>query len=95
MAIKYYRLLDLLNKRGISKGELQKIASFSSATMAKISSHKPVNLSVINSICAALNCQPGDLMEYIPDAPPDGLMDKAVSAFTVQPEPDSETGGAL
>lgn len=65
MSIKYFKLLDMLNKKGISKGELQKTANFSSATMAKISSHKPINLSVIDSICKALQCQPGDIMEYI------------------------------
>lgn len=26
-----------------------------------------VDVSVINRICSALNCQPGDLMTYIPD----------------------------
>jgi DNA-binding Xre family transcriptional regulator len=65
MAIKYFKLLDMLNKKSVSKGELQKMACFSSATMAKISAHKPVNLSVIDSICEALNCQPGDIMEYV------------------------------
>ena len=67
MAIKYYKLLDMLNKKSVSKGELQKQACFSSATMAKISSHKPVNLSVVNAICRTFNCQPGDIMEYIPE----------------------------
>ena len=71
MAIKYYKLLDMLNKKGISKTRLQNIASFSSATMAKLSANKPVNLLIINSICAALDCQPGDIMEYIPDTPPE------------------------
>jgi len=67
MAIKYFKLLDMLNKKGISKGELQKIASFSSATMAKISSNKPVNLAIIDAVCAALHCQPGDVLEYVED----------------------------
>jgi DNA-binding Xre family transcriptional regulator len=65
MSIKYYKLLDMLNKKSIFKGELQKMAGFSSATMAKISSNKPVNISVIDAICKALNCQPGDIMEYV------------------------------
>jgi putative transcriptional regulator len=26
----------------------------------------------VNKLCALLNCQPGDLMEYVPDAVPDG-----------------------
>lgn len=69
MAIKFYKLLDLLNKRDISKGELQKKGGFSSATMAKISANESVSLDVINRICAALETQPGDIMEYIPDEP--------------------------
>lgn len=28
---------------------------------------KRIDVSVINRICAALNCQPGELLEYIPD----------------------------
>lgn len=67
MAIKFYKLLDLLNKRDISKGELQKKAGFSSATMAKISANENVSLDVINRICLALDTQPGDIMEYVPD----------------------------
>lgn len=68
MGIKYYKLLDLLNRREISKGQLQEMTGISSATMAKLSAHKHVSISVINSICAALDCQPGDIMEYVPDA---------------------------
>ena len=65
MAIKYFKLLDMINKKGMSKGELQRLADFSSATMAKLSSHKPVNLAVIDSICKVMGCQPGDIMEYM------------------------------
>lgn len=65
MSIKYYKLLDLLNKRKISKGRLQEMADISSATMAKISAGKPVSLEVINRICKALQVQPGDILEYI------------------------------
>ena len=67
MAIKYYKLLDMLNKKGLSKGDLQKMANFSSATMAKISSNENISLDVINKICAAFDCQPGDLLEYVPE----------------------------
>jgi len=68
MAIKYYKLLDMMNKRGIAKGELQEMAGFSSATMAKISSNKPVSLTVISDICKALACQPGDILEYVEES---------------------------
>ena len=67
MAIKYYKLLDLLNKRGIPKGELQKMAGFSSATMAKLSSNENVSLDIIDKICICLKIQPGDIMECVFD----------------------------
>lgn len=28
---------------------------------------KAVRLSTLNSICRALNCQPGDILQYVPD----------------------------
>lgn len=28
---------------------------------------KAVRLSTLDSICKALNCQPGDILEYVPD----------------------------
>ena len=67
MSIKYYKLLDLLNKRGISKGELKERSGISSATMAKISKGEFINTEVINRICSALDVQPAEIMEYIPD----------------------------
>ncbi len=66
--IKYYRLLDLLNRREIGKEELRQRIGISSATIAKLSKHEYVSLEVIDKICNELNCQPGDLMEFIPDS---------------------------
>ena len=67
MAIKFYKLLDLMNKRSISKGTLQKMAGISSATVAKLSANEKVSLEVIEKICKALDVQPGDIMECISD----------------------------
>lgn len=30
-----------------------------------------IDISVIDRVCAALNCQPGDLLQYVPDVKPD------------------------
>lgn len=65
--IKYYRLLDLLNRREIGKEELRQRISVSSATIAKLSKHEYVSLEVIDKICNELQCQPSDIMEFIPD----------------------------
>ena len=65
MAIKYYKLLDLMNRNGIGKEELRKKIEVSPATMAKISKNEYVSLDVIDKICNAMNCQPGDILEHI------------------------------
>lgn len=64
MSIKFYKLMDLLNRKGMSKGELQELIGVSSATIAKLSNNKAVSLDVISKICKVLECQPGDIMEY-------------------------------
>lgn len=65
--IKYYKLLDVLNRRDMSKEDLRKLIGVSSATMAKISKHQYISMEVIDKICNVLHCQPGDIIEYIPD----------------------------
>lgn len=65
--IKYYKLLDLLNRREIGKEELRQRINISSATIAKLSKHEYVSLDVIDKICSELRCQPGDIMEFIPN----------------------------
>ena len=54
MGIYYYKLFDLLNRRGLKKIDLKKMTGMSSAT-------------VLDRVCAALHCQPGDIMEWMED----------------------------
>lgn len=60
--IKYYKLFDLLNRRGMKKSDL--LAMTSSKTIAKLSKGENINTNIIDKICDFLNCQPGDIMEY-------------------------------
>lgn len=64
MAIKYFKLMDLLNRRGIKKMELIKLTGISSATLAKLSANEFVSMEVIDKICKVLKCQPADIIEY-------------------------------
>lgn len=61
--IRYYKLFDLLNRRGLKKTDLRKIMS--PRTVAKLNKGRCVNTSVLEKICDFLDCQPGDIMEYI------------------------------
>ena len=62
----YYRLFDILQRRGLKKTDLLKLAGISAPTLAKLSKGETVTTEVIERICNALNVQPGDIME-IPD----------------------------
>lgn len=63
----------LLAKRHMTQKQLAERTGIRYDTISKISlgtiSRVPVD--VLDRICQALNCQPGDLMEYIPDLPDD------------------------
>ena len=65
MAIKYYKLFDLMNRRGIRKTDLRDILS--SKTVAKLSKGEYVSGEVIEKLCLYLKCQPGDIMEVVYD----------------------------
>jgi len=65
--ISYKPLQKLLIDRDIKKQEIMKMTGISSATMAKLNTNEYVSLEVIDKICSALGCQPGDLLEHLPD----------------------------
>lgn len=61
--MKYYKLFDLLARRGMTKTDLRKAAGFSTVTLAKLSKGESVTTDVIEKICITLGVQPGDIME--------------------------------
>jgi len=64
MVISYRPLWILLINRGLKKTDLVSMANLSPSTVAKLSKNKPVDGKVLMRICAALQCQPGEVMEY-------------------------------
>lgn len=67
MAIKYYKLFDIMQRRDLSKTQISESVGISSATMAKLSAHKPVNMKIINRLCEYLEVQPGEILEFVSD----------------------------
>ena len=51
----------MLAKRKMSVTELSERVGI---TMANISKAKAIRLSTLDGICRALDCQPGDILEY-------------------------------
>lgn len=64
--ISYKPFQKLLIDRSLKKQDVMKSANISNATMAKLNTNEYVSLEIIDKLCAALNCQPGELIEYIP-----------------------------
>ena len=61
--IKYYKLFDLLSRKGFKKTDLLNIMS--SPTLAKLGKGESITTKVIDDIFDFLECQPGDIMEHI------------------------------
>lgn len=60
----------MLAKRKMSVTELTERVGITMANLSilKNGKAKAIRFSTLAAICKALDCQPGDLLEYIPDA---------------------------
>ena len=67
--MKYYKLFIMLDKKGMKRTDLLKVVS--SVTLAKLGKGESVTTDMLCKICAFLDCQPGDIMEYIPEEKPE------------------------
>lgn len=68
MAVSYNKLWKMLVDKKMSKADLRKASGVSPNTMTKLRRDEPVMLNVLDKICSTLNCNYGDIMDYIPDA---------------------------
>lgn len=59
----------MMAKRKLGLTELSKDVDITMANLSILKNNKAkaVRLSTLDSICKALDCQPGDILEYIPD----------------------------
>ncbi|MBO7397264.1 MAG: helix-turn-helix transcriptional regulator [Bacteroidales bacterium] len=59
----------MLARRKMSSGELAEKVGITPANLSilKTGKAKAVRLSTLDSLCHALDCQPGDILEYRPE----------------------------
>ena len=64
------RLDRVMAGRKMSLNELSELVGVSNVNLSKLKTGKvsAIRFSTLNAICKALNCQPGDILEYIEDA---------------------------
>jgi len=70
MKVSYKKLWVLCAEREISKSDLRKRAGLSSATFTKLRKNQEVTLGVMLKIAAVLNCNAGDMMDFVRDDDP-------------------------
>lgn len=65
MAVSYNKLWKLLVDKKMSKADLRKKADIAPNTMTKLRRDEAVNLAILGRICKTLECDIGDIMEFI------------------------------
>lgn len=65
MRFSYNKLWKLLIDRGINKKTLREMSGISATSVAKLGKGGNVNTDVLLRICDALNCNVGDIMEFV------------------------------
>ena len=67
MAISYNKLWKLLVDKKMSNADLRRAAGIAPKTLTKLRRYEDVSLTVLNKICAALDANIGDVMDFVPD----------------------------
>ena len=59
----------MMARRKISAGELAQRIGITPANLSILKNQKAkaIRFSTLDEICRALNCQPGDILEFVPD----------------------------
>lgn len=67
MPIVYNKFFDTLNQKGVTMYLLRKDKVIGTATIEKLRKNEGnIDTRSIDRLCEYLDCQPGDLMEYVP-----------------------------
>ena len=65
MPIKYDKLFRMLKERGVTTYQIRKEKIISESSLQKLREGKPISTATIERMCDLLDCQPGDIMEYV------------------------------
>lgn len=67
MPIIYDKMISLMKERGITSYTVKRDNIIGQATFRKIKEGGDIDTRTIAKMCEVLNCQPGDILEYIPE----------------------------
>ena len=66
MPVSYRKLFDLMQERVVKKVDLRTKYKINPKTVDSLVNNRSVTVDTIMQLCEIFECQPGDLMEYIP-----------------------------
>jgi putative transcriptional regulator len=73
VAIKYKTdIIAALKNKGFSTYRIRKEKLIGESTLQKIRNGELVSWENIDTICELLDCQPGDILEYVPESQDSG-----------------------
>ncbi len=67
MAANYANLWKILIDKNINKTTLREMSGISTGTLAKLGKNEYVSTEVLEKICRALDCEVGDIIEFVED----------------------------
>ena len=67
MPVSYAKLFALMAQKDIKKIDLRTTYKLNPKTVDSLRKNKSVTVDTIMTLCEILQCQPGDIMEYVPD----------------------------
>ena len=65
--ISYRKLFQLMEQKNIKKRDLREKYNISPTIVNRLNNNSNVAIDTIMYLCEILNCQPGDIVEYIQD----------------------------
>lgn len=60
-------ILSSLKQIGYSTYKIKQEKIFNQSQLQQIRNNKLLTQEALNKVCFLLNCQPGDILEYVPD----------------------------
>ena len=67
MALCYKKLWKLLIDKDMTRASLREATGIAPATISKMSRGESVGANVLERICASMQCNIGDIVDYVPD----------------------------
>ena len=67
MPVKYDKLFNMMKEKGLTTYRIRKENIISQSALQNLREGKSVTMDTISALCAALDCQPGDILEYVKD----------------------------